>query len=146
MRLKDKVALVTGARTGLGKAIAPMFAQEGASVALTGRRAEPLEKTLGEISHGGGNGLVKDMAMDDAARGVRVNGGCPAYGETDFNRELLAGLRKTGEYDALVNMHPLGFLGSPKDVVNGAVHLASDAARWMTGVALNIDGGMSATR
>ena len=45
-RLEGKIALVTGAGSGLGKAIALAFAREGAALVLNGRRAEPLEKTL----------------------------------------------------------------------------------------------------
>ena len=50
MRLRDKVAIVTGAGTGLGRAIALMFGREGAKVVLAGRRAEPIEKTTAEIT------------------------------------------------------------------------------------------------
>lgn len=253
MRLKDKIALVTGAGTGLGKAIAVKFASEGAQVALCGRRRTLLDGTYAEIARTGGNALVlpgdvtiesdvrrviqgtvdhfgrldvlvnnagvnaargpvteiseeglrrtldgnlistflcckyalpeliktqgnivnmaslvglrgapnlaaygaakgavvlltKDMAVDYASRGVRVNCICPAYVETEMTRGLLAELKQTGGYDDLVKMHPLGFIGSPEDVAYGALYLASEEARWVSGIALNIDGGITATR
>jgi NAD(P)-dependent dehydrogenase (short-subunit alcohol dehydrogenase family) len=40
-------------------------------------------------------------------------------------------------------MHPLGRLGTPEDIARAIVFLASDAADWMTGVILPVDGGMS---
>jgi NAD(P)-dependent dehydrogenase (short-subunit alcohol dehydrogenase family) len=253
MRLKDKTALVTGAGTGLGEAIALMFAREGARVALCGRRAEPLQKVLAEMTAAGGQGVVvpgdmtreadakravadtmrhfgrldilvnnagaivgrgsvsdsteeglrgtfegnvvstflcakhalpeliktrgnivnmaslaglrgtpnmaaygaakgavvvltKGMALDYAAHGVRVNCICPAYIETDINREHLARMKKAGQYEAIVKSMPLGFMGEPKDVAYGAVYLASEEARWVSGIALNLDGGITAGR
>jgi NAD(P)-dependent dehydrogenase (short-subunit alcohol dehydrogenase family) len=68
---------------------------------------------------------------------------CPAYIETDFNRDHLARMKGTGAYDALVARHPLG-LGQPDDVAWAALYLASDEARWVTGVALPVDGGVMA--
>lgn len=49
MRLKNKVALITGGGTGIGRATALLFAKEGASVVVSGRRKAPLEKTVSEM-------------------------------------------------------------------------------------------------
>jgi meso-butanediol dehydrogenase/(S,S)-butanediol dehydrogenase/diacetyl reductase len=87
--------------------------------------------------------LTKTMALDYAADGIRVNAICPAYIETDLTREYLAELRRTDAYAALVAKHPLG-LGRPDDVAWAALYLASDEARWVTGVALPVDGGLLA--
>lgn len=58
MQLQDRVALVTGAGSGIGKAAAVLLAKEGAKVAVLSRTQEELEKTVEEIEANGGEGLV----------------------------------------------------------------------------------------
>jgi meso-butanediol dehydrogenase/(S,S)-butanediol dehydrogenase/diacetyl reductase len=253
MRLQGKVAVVTGSGTGIGRAIATLFAREGASVVVNGRRPEriagtkdgivaaggsaiaiaadvtsaddvgrladsaldafgridilvnnagsvvsrttaqdcsesdwlktidanlhsaflcsqsvipELIKTKGNIVHiasvfgllGAANSaaytaakgalvsLARAMAVDLGPLGVRVNALCPAYVETDINRDMLDGLRALGKIDKVLDRLPLGFIGEPTDVAFAALYLASDEARWVTGIALPVDGGMSAGR
>lgn len=128
------------------KAALPALAEaRGAIVniaSVAGAKGSPSLTSYG-VAKAGVINLTKTMALDYAARGIRVNAVCPAYVETDFNRDYLASLRRDGRFDALLARHPLG-LGRPEDVAWAALYLASDEARWVTGVALPVDGGVMA--
>ena len=67
MQLEGKVALITGAGSGIGKAAALLLAKEGAKVAALGRSAGEVEQTVAEIERAGGQGLtlVADIAQPD---------------------------------------------------------------------------------
>lgn len=66
--LKGKIALVTGAGTGIGRESAILLAREGATVVLTGRRAEPLDEVARAIAAEGGQAVARtlDIASRDA--------------------------------------------------------------------------------
>ena len=65
--LDGQVALVTGAGTGIGRAVAEAFAREGARVALNGRRREPLDETADLVAAAGGEALVTPGDLTDPA-------------------------------------------------------------------------------
>jgi len=72
-RLAGKVAWVTGAGTGIGEAAAEALAQEGATVVLTGRRTEPLQKVAARIKQAGGTALVEQGDLMDPATPGRIS-------------------------------------------------------------------------
>ncbi len=59
-RLEGKVAIITGANSGVGAATAEKFAAQGAKVVITARRAEPLEEVAAKIRAAGGEVLLQD--------------------------------------------------------------------------------------
>jgi NAD(P)-dependent dehydrogenase (short-subunit alcohol dehydrogenase family) len=68
VRLRDKVALVTGGGSGIGRAIALRFASEGASVVVAGRRREPLDETVALMGGTGGRGMARPCDVADVTR------------------------------------------------------------------------------
>src|SRR5437016_13843079 len=88
MRLEHKVAIGTGGGTGIGEAIAKVFAREGAKVAITGRRKDELERVVRDIERKGGQAL--------ALQGSVTN-------EPDVREAVAATVRTFGRLDILVN-------------------------------------------
>ncbi len=88
MRLRDKVAIVTGSTRGIGRTIAEMFAAEGASVAVSGRRVEAGEKVVSVIQKNGGNAEYFHLDLAD---------------ENSVQATMNSVARKFGKIDVLVN-------------------------------------------
>lgn len=92
-------------------------------------------------------GLTKSMALDHAVDQVRVNCICPARVETPF---VAARLKEYPDpekaYREMSATQPIGRMGRPEEIAAAAAYLASDAAAFITGSALVIDGGLSAGR
>ena len=86
-------------------------------------------------------GLMRNMAMDYAGQGIRVNCVCPGFVRTPFTAALFADEERKAKLTAL---HPLGRLGEPEDVARAVLFLISDESSWVTGQAIAIDGGFSA--
>ena len=84
-RLKDKVAIITGANSGVGQATAIMFSQEGAKVVLAARRVEPLEKVANEIKANGGDVIIvpTDISSEEQVNAL-INKAYDTYGKIDI--------------------------------------------------------------
>jgi NAD(P)-dependent dehydrogenase (short-subunit alcohol dehydrogenase family) len=119
MKLKDKVALVTGAGSGIGRAIAETFAREGAALLVTGRRRDALEETARRC---GGSCAISTgdvRRADDADRWA-------AEAEKEF-----------GGVDVLVNN---------AGIIGGGGILDFDRARWRALMDTNVEGVVEVTR
>src|SRR3989454_8186338 len=88
MRLENKITIVTGGGTGIGEAIAKVFAREGARVAITGRRKDELERVVREIERKGGQALALPGSVTN---------------EQDVQEAVAATVRTFGRLDILVN-------------------------------------------
>jgi NAD(P)-dependent dehydrogenase (short-subunit alcohol dehydrogenase family) len=86
--------------------------------------------------------FTRALAIDHVADGIRVNAVCPGTIETPWVRRLV---EEAGEsIDALRARQLLGRLGTPEEVADAILYLASDAAAFLTGTLLTVDGGLTA--
>jgi L-rhamnose 1-dehydrogenase len=87
----------------------------------------------------GVHSLMQSCAIALGKHGIRCNSVLPGAIETDMNKDDLSDPAKR---DYLIGRVPLGRLGEPDDLAGPIVFLASDMARYVTGAALLVDGGM----
>ena len=116
-KLEGRVALVTGASRGIGRAIALGYAREGAVTAVTARGTAELQTLVEEVRQGGGKALAIPADLEDAATPARVM------------QQMLESL---GTIDILVNNAGIGGSAGPSPVVD-----FSDAL-WHKTLALNL--------
>jgi meso-butanediol dehydrogenase / (S,S)-butanediol dehydrogenase / diacetyl reductase len=96
-------------------------------------------------SKGGVTMLTKAMALDHAAEKIRVNCICPALVETEMALSAMQRMPDPAAYrKQRESQIPLGRAGTPEEVAQLAVFLASDESAWMTGNAIALDGGTTA--
>lgn len=86
--------------------------------------------------------MTQQLAVEFAPEGVRVNSISPGAIQTPMNDRIVA---EQGEQMLRIwnHMHPLGRIGQPEEVAAAAVFLGSDAASFITGVDLKVDGGVT---
>jgi NAD(P)-dependent dehydrogenase (short-subunit alcohol dehydrogenase family) len=85
-------------------------------------------------------GFTKSAAMEYAARGIRINAICPGLIWTPMADQMVA----AGQGEALKAMEqkvPMGRVGRPEEIANAVLWLCSDAASYITGQSISVDGG-----
>ena len=86
-------------------------------------------------------GLTKVAALEYARRGIRVNAVCPGVVNTPMLQRFVANNPEINE-EQIVRWEPVGRLGTPEEIAEAVVWLCSDAASFVTGHTMSVDGGM----
>lgn len=115
-RLTDRVAIVTGSSSGIGKAIALRFGEEGAAVIVTARRLELCQATADQITHKGGTAWAMYTDVTDEQQVERLFDETVArYGRVDIvvnNAGIFGGRQlaetSTREFDEVINVNLRG--------------------------------------
>lgn len=125
-------------------AVVPVMEKQGGGAIITTASTAGLRPRPGLTWYNASKGwaitATKSMAVELAPKNIRVNCLCPVAGETGMLAQFMG--EDTPEKRALFRASiPLGRLSTPLDIANAALWLASDEAEFITGVALEVDGG-----
>ena len=125
-------------------AVVPIMEKQGGGSIITTASTAGLRPRPGLTWYNASKGwaitATKSMAVELAPKNIRVNCLCPVAGETGMLAQFMG--EDTPEKRALFRASiPLGRLSTPLDIANAALWLASDEAAFITGVALEVDGG-----
>lgn len=131
----------------LAKAVLPGMLERGSGVIVLTASTAGL---LGEASiaaycasKGAVVNLTRQLAVDYARHGIRVNCVCPGWIDTGFNDPMLEGVSDAELAEAIDRMVPLGRQGRPEEIAPVVAFLASDDAALIHGHALVADGGLT---
>ena len=123
------------------RAVTPHLISGGGGVVLNASSVACLNGNFGQTNYvatkAGVIGMTKTWARELGKFGIRVNAVAPGFVLTEI---LQAMPQKV--LDGMVGHTPLGRIGDVADIANAYVWLASDAASWVTGTTLSVDGGL----
>ena len=134
----------------ISRAVIPLMLGKPAAIINTATRAgkvPPIFNSAYAVAKAGVIMLTKTMAKELGGAGIRVNAICPGQIATDLEKwrfGLEASFFSTTVEEREKEMCktiPLGFIGVPRDAADLVAFLASDASRYITGQAINLDGG-----
>lgn len=135
----------------LSQALCPVLPDGGAIVNVSSTAAKTgttLETAVYAATKAAVLSMTRSFAFQYAGRGVRVNAVCPGIIDTPMQDKVLADIAAqrditAQELDAArLSMVPLGRAATPRECAEVMVFLLSDAARYMTGQAVNVSGGL----
>ena len=137
-----------GVFLGTKYALPTMLAQGSGAIVNTSSAAAVVglkDRAAYCASKGAVSAFTRQVAVQYAGTGVRCNAVCPGTVDSPWVARLLAGSEDPeGARAALVARQPMGRLGRPDEVAEAVLYLASDAAAFITGTELVIDGGLLA--
>ncbi|WP_281687628.1 SDR family oxidoreductase [Pseudomonas citronellolis] len=140
--LQRTLAVNLGALFWLTQAALPLFAARGGGCVLATSSVTGNQVAYPGLSHyaaskAGVNGFIRNAALELAPRNIRVNGVEPGM----IHTPAMANLGDAALEARIAAGIPLGRLGQPADIANAMLFLASDAAAYITGQTLVVDGG-----
>ena len=124
----------------------PQMVKQGSGAIVNTASIMGLVATPGSVAYmaakHGVVGLTKAAALEYATAGIRVNAVCPGYINTPLVRPLFDAHEDFEQ--RVISRHPLGRLGEPSEIAEAVVWLSSDAASFVTGHNMPVDGGYTA--
>jgi NAD(P)-dependent dehydrogenase (short-subunit alcohol dehydrogenase family) len=134
----------------VSRAVIPLMTGKPASIINTASRAgkvPPIFNSAYAVAKAGVIMLTKTMAKEMGGSGIRVNAICPGQIATDLEKWRFGleasffGTTIEEREKEMCKTIPLGYIGPPREVADLVAFLGSDASRYITGQAINIDGG-----
>ena len=126
------------------KAVVPVMKEQGGGNILATASTAGLRPRPGLVWYNATKAWVinacKCMAVELAPHNIRVNSLCPVAGETQMLADFM-GEDTPERRAAFTSVIPMGRFSQPRDIANAALYLVSDEADFITGVALEVDGG-----
>lgn len=126
------------------RAVVPIMEGQGGGAIITTASTAGLRPRPGLTWYNASKGwaitATKSMAVELAPKNIRVNCLCPVAGETGMLATFM-GTDTPEIREKFKSVIPLGRFSTPADIANAALYLASDEAAFITGVALEVDGG-----
>ena len=125
------------------KAEIPQMLKQGGGAIVNTASVAGLVAITGTVAYiaakHGVTGITKAAALEYAKSGIRVNAVCPGYIQTPMVQSIF--VENEGFEERVASRHPIGRLGEPSEIAAAVIWLSSDAASFVTGHNMPVDGG-----
>lgn len=142
--LKGKFFMAQAAARAMQRRGGGAIVQTGSIWAERGVAATP--SSAYSAANAGVHAMVRSLGVELASSNIRMNAVAPAVVETPVFGTFMSPEEVQEVLPTFNDFHPLGRIGQPRDLVGALLFLASDAASWITGAVLPVDGGVMASR